>query len=75
MGITDNELRKIIDDYQTCGYSMSRRDMFAMAALQGMLASTANMPDWPMPENITRAAVGYADALIAALDRPTEEGE
>lgn len=39
----------------------TRRDMFAAAALQGLV-------QWPLPEAVTRARE-CADALIAELDR------
>lgn len=43
---------------------LTRRDRFAMAAMQGMLAV-----DYPTPiERTVKDAVRYADALIEALD-------
>jgi len=41
---------------------ITKREVAAIAAMQGMLAN-----DWQHPINAAKAAVEYADALIAAL--------
>lgn len=47
---------------------LSRRELFAKAALEGMLARTTSYGN----ENDTaKAALRYADALIALLDNPS----
>jgi hypothetical protein len=47
-----------------------RRDRFAMAALQGLLAREAgdHYSEWSTPDGISKKAIPLADALIAALD-------
>lgn len=46
-----------------------RRDLFAAAALQGLLSEGANRSI----ESEAEVAVKCADALLAALDRPKEQ--
>lgn len=53
---------------------LSKREAFAMAALQGLLAS--DVSGLPVTiENYSEASVKYADALIAALNKPQETKE
>jgi hypothetical protein len=47
-----------------------RREDFAKFALMGLLARCAGEPGMDR-ETIINAAVGLADALIAALDKPS----
>ena len=47
--------------------TLSRRDQFAMAAMQGMLSARTDAPD----EMIAKYSCRAADALIAELDRTT----
>ena len=48
---------------------LTKREMFAMAAIQGILASLTNDTDGISPENLARSAVRNADALLAELER------
>lgn len=60
-------------------YGLTKREIFAMHAMQGMLASNfvddfgreINDESYDMPNGLTNNAVRYADALLAQL----EEGE
>lgn len=51
---------------------MNRRDQFAMAAMQGMLGGKHAVTT---PKDFAAAAIELADALIAELDRRTEEAD
>ena len=46
-----------------------RRERIAVRCLQGLLASEGEDVSFCTPEGAARAAVEYADALIAELDR------
>ena len=48
---------------------LTKREMFAMAAMQGILASETD--DWRHKEDksLAESAVKYADALLAELDK------
>lgn len=53
---------------------LTKREMFAMAALQGLLSGTdgdsalfETAPDWV--RNIAEASVEFSDALLAELER------
>lgn len=49
-------------------HGLTKREMFAMAAMQGLLASlTAD--DYLIPCELARSAVLDADALLAELER------
>ncbi len=48
---------------------LTKREMFAMAAMQGILASLTNDTDDISPENLARSTVRNADALLAELER------
>ena len=48
---------------------LTKREMFAMAAMQGILASLTNDTDDISPENLARSAIRNADALLAELER------
>lgn len=54
---------------------MTRREVFAKAAMEGLIARPENddlktVNDWfARQESVACAAVGYADALIAELDK------
>lgn len=48
---------------------LTKREMFVMAAMQGILASLTNDTDDISPENLARSAVRNADALLAELER------
>ena len=58
---------------------LSKRELFAAMAMQGLLAANArgiNDPDYTMnfdPERLSQWAVQHADALIAALDRSASQ--
>jgi len=43
---------------------LTRREMFAMAAMQGILANR-----WHTPDNLAQHAVDRADALLKELDK------
>jgi len=47
---------------------LSKREMFAMAAMQGLLASLTADDDLS-PKELARSAVVNADALLAELER------
>ena len=49
-------------------YGLTKREMFAMAAMQGILASLTDDADIS-PEGLARSAVRNADALLAELER------
>ena len=57
-------------------FTLSRRDHFAMAAMQGLLSRNNPVPDvkndGDVPEFIAQASVMLADALIEELDGGTE---
>ena len=46
---------------------MSKREMFAMAAMQGIL-SNDGWPDNGSPQNVANAAVCFADELLKLLE-------
>lgn len=51
----------------------ARRDMFAAAAMQGLLSTyQVGTAEHPEPSTVAHDAVVYADALIAALDATSE---
>lgn len=52
---------------------MSKRDWFAGQALSGSLAGTAGCEWGISPTDAARAAVDYADALLAALQEPRDD--
>lgn len=49
---------------------LTKREMFAMAALQGMLAHSGDSRY--LPETIASSAMAYADALLAEMDKKDE---
>ena len=59
---------------------MPMRDVFALAALEGLLAGHEPTPIWILirgrswlkkPEFVARMAYEYADAMLAERDKPT----
>ncbi len=55
-------------------FGLTKREMFAMAAMQGLLSGTDgdsalfdNAPEWV--RNIAEASVEFSDALLAELER------
>jgi hypothetical protein len=48
---------------------MSQRDLFAAAALQGLLAADGENAEFASPTDTASAVVLYADALIIALHK------
>ena len=63
-------------DYRLRMYGMTKREAFAMAAMQGMIASGICTP--PQDETIhhmtSMASVSYADALLAELEKENTNG-
>ena len=59
-----------------CSGSLTKREMFAAMAMQGMLAQVddnSNPTTWEgNPSNMARIAVTCADALLAELAKPQE---
>ena len=55
---------------QTTNYGLTKREMMAMHALQGLLAA----PDLNTvePEAVAGTAIAYADALLSELDRTSK---
>ena len=51
---------------------LTKREYFAGLALQGILAAYAGRDKLPTSEMAGAGAVGYADALIAALNGTSE---
>ena len=50
-----------------CNYGLTKREMFAMHAMQGLCANS--IPgSHSTPNNLTREAIEYADTLLAALE-------
>lgn len=54
-------------------YGLTKREYFAAAALQGMLANETMADDAATPSGAGMAAVNIADALIAALNLNKQE--
>lgn len=55
---------------------LSRRDQFALAAMQGLLTADGRWIDRDDPNQITvlvRGVVAIADAMLRELDRPVEQ--
>ena len=63
-------------EYQAdpCHPGLTKREFFAATAMQGLLACPVSQlgPQGEIPSNAAQAAVRYADALIRALNEPTE---
>lgn len=62
------------------GLGLTKREIFAMAAMQGLLAQLNESDSWPINDKcgnpylaIGLSAVTHADALIAALNAEPEE--
>ena len=60
----------VVEDDQ----GLTKREFFAAIALAGLLACPVSQlgPQGEIPSNAAQAAVRYADALIEALNEPTE---
>lgn len=56
---------------QVSGYyvGMTKREVIAMHAMAGLLASNSQAADWMEPKQSAEMAVEYADALLAELGR------
>jgi hypothetical protein len=64
--------REVIPDAETpSADSLTKRERFAMAAMQGMMTTIDNSKPFSM-QGAALVAIGMADALIAALN--TKEG-
>lgn len=48
------------------------RQWYAGLAMKGCLDCCANNEEWPDPDIIAERAIGYTDALIEALNKPTD---
>lgn len=61
------------------GGGLTKREYCAVKLLQGMLASTMDMHDLENDEarefrkKMVKIALGYADAMLEALDKPSKE--
>lgn len=53
-------------DSQTAAIGLTKREMMAMAAMQGLCAHSG---DYHQPEHLAMYAVMFADALLAELER------
>lgn len=56
---------------------LTKRELFAAMAMQGILAADLNWSDVPpktIPQELSNLAVRYADALIAALNEAGSNG-
>ena len=53
---------------QTTSYGLTKREMMAMAAMQGILSSLTIEEDMS-PRDLARCSVADADALLAELER------
>ncbi len=59
-----------ITDTQSMVSGLTKREMFAMAAMQGIMANAATMPEHGGHfKNIASDAVTAADALLAELEK------
>lgn len=61
-------LRVAEDGYMSTYRGMSKREAFAMAAMQGMLSGAPCWPDMRDSPEIARRSLACADALLAALE-------
>ena len=72
--ITDKSghLKQVSDhvDYKSRMCGLTKREAFAMAAMQGWLARCANVPHTHKlePESVASVAVSMADALLKELE-------
>lgn len=73
MEIKYNKIQKIVDDAvfpiiieETCGQGLTKRELFAAMAMQGMQGNTNYK--W-LPKAMAEDAVKYADALINELNK------
>ena len=63
MGLMNN-----VADFYRHGAGLTKREMFAMAAMQGLLHNHHGMAGFTCAD-ISEDAVAYADALLAELER------
>lgn len=56
-----------VNEFHEYQDGLSKRELFAAMAMQGMFSAMSREADWPPPENVAPLAVGFADALLAEL--------
>ncbi len=76
MEIKYNKIQEIVENAvfpiiieETCGQGLTKRELFAAMALQGMLASETSSYNYGAIECLAENAVKKADALITELNK------
>jgi hypothetical protein len=63
-------IERRIDQGESINFGLTKREAFAMAAMQGLLGYDAGIAI--TIKQYAESSVAYADALIAALNKPQE---